>query len=152
MGRIPYLNSEPFYHGMNEAGIVLCSQVPRALGRMAERGEVDAAPLSLVDCFRLAERFEPLGDFCIATRCETGSVLLFSKRPLEALGEATVAITGETSTSVHLLKALLKHKYRVSPRAFVSLGESVTPSSSLATKRCGTGGAIRSSLIYSTLA
>ena len=124
MGKIPYLNSEPFYYGLNGAGLELYSLSPRALGQMAERGEVDAAPLSLVDCLCLAERFEPLGDFCIATRREARSVLLFSRKPLEALEGATIAITGETSTSVQLLKVLLQHKYRIWPRAYVALGES----------------------------
>lgn len=124
VGKIPYLNSEPFYYGLNGAGLELYSLPPRALGRMAERGEVDAAPLPLVDYFHLAERFEPLGDFCIATRREARSVLLFSRKPLEALDGATIAITGETSTSVQLLKVLLRHRYRVWPRAYVELEES----------------------------
>ena len=124
VGRIPYLNSEPFYHGMDEAAVELRTLMPRALGLLAERGEVDAGLLSLVDCLRLGENFESLGDFCLATRGEARSVLLFSGRPLEAMDGATIAVTGQTSTSVQLLKALLAHRYGARPKAYVELGRS----------------------------
>lgn len=124
VGRIPYLNSEPFYHRIDEAAVKLRTLMPRALGLLAERGEVDAGLLSLVDCLRLGENFEPLGDFCLATRREARSVILFSKRSLEAMDGATIAVTGQTSTSVQLLKVLLAHRYGARPKAYVELGGS----------------------------
>ena len=65
VGRIPYLNSEPFYWGLR--GHDLPPLVPRALGHAVAAGEVDAGPLSLVDFFRLEPALAPL-PFGIATR------------------------------------------------------------------------------------
>ena len=50
--------------------------------------------------------------FGIATQGATGSVLLWSHRPLAALNGATVGVTDETSTSVRLLRLLLVRRYR----------------------------------------
>ncbi|MCC7411617.1 MAG: menaquinone biosynthesis protein [Gammaproteobacteria bacterium] len=116
---ISYLNAEPFCRGLDRTGIDLQRLAPVALGRMAGAGHADAALLSLVDYFRLSGCFEPLGDFGIATRDRTRSVLLFSHRPFAALGGAVIGVSDETATSVQLLKVLLAGRYRVQPRHYV---------------------------------
>src|SRR5260370_42574318 len=57
--------------------------------------------------------------------CPTGarSVLVFSDRPLAALVGARVGITGETSTSVELLRVLLALRHGVEPAAWVGPDE-----------------------------
>jgi chorismate dehydratase len=116
VGRIPYLNSEPFYLGLE--GHELHDFVPRALGRALEAGDVDAGPLSLVDFFRLEPALValPLG---IATSGPAQSVILFSDRPPKELGGAVIGVTDETSTSVQILRLLLAGKYEVAPREWV---------------------------------
>ncbi len=123
VGRIPYLNSEPFYYDLVREDIELCSLVPSAISQACERGELDAAPLPLVDYFRLQDRYSKLGQFCIATTDKAQSVLLYSKRPIENLDGAAVAVTGETSTSRRLLGVLLAHRYHVKPGQYVKLSE-----------------------------
>lgn len=123
VGRIPYLNSEPFYYGMVRDDLELHPMVPTALARACEQGEVDAGPIPLVDFFRLEDRFSRLGQFCISTLDKARSVLLYSKRPVEELGGATIGITDETSTSKRLLEVLLTYKYEVKPAAYVPLSE-----------------------------
>lgn len=118
VGRIPYLNCEPFYHALDHPTVI--DLPPRAMGEAARRGEIDAAPLSLVDGWELADAFLPLG-FGIAVRREARSVLLFSRRPLARLDGSTIAVTPETSTSVLLLRVLLALRYGVTPRAWVGL-------------------------------
>ncbi len=116
VGRIPYLNSAPFYCGLE--GHALHDFVPRALGRALEAGDVDAGPLSLVDFFRLEPALValPLG---IATSGPAQSVILFSERPPKELGGAVIGVTDETSTSVQILRLLLAGKYEVAPREWV---------------------------------
>lgn len=121
VGQIPYLNSEPFYFGLRLAEVELRPLPPRAMGRQAAEGALDAGLFSLVDCVRLEETFEPLGDFCIASAGEIRSVLFFARRPIEELAGATVAVTGETSTSVVLLKTLLGTRYGLSDVRYVEL-------------------------------
>jgi len=59
------------------------------------------------DYLRLQDRFELVGPFGVATRGPVQSVLLFSRRPPEALAGAMVSVTPETSTSIRLLRLLL---------------------------------------------
>ncbi len=118
-----YLNSEPFYYDLNRDDIELVSLVPTGLARAAEDGELDAAPLSLMDYFRLQDRFGQLGRFCIATLDKARSVLFYSKKPVQSLEGATLGITGETSTARRLLEVLLTRKYQVTPAQYVPLTE-----------------------------
>jgi predicted solute-binding protein len=66
IARIPYLNTEPFYHRFSAQGYELVDLPPRELGREAALGRIAAGPMSAVDYFRLEEDFEPLGPFGIA--------------------------------------------------------------------------------------
>lgn len=117
LGRIPYLNSEPFYFGLE--GHELHPFVPRALGRALEAEQVDAGPLSMVDVFRLGDAVTTL-PFGIATNGPAQSVILFSTRPPKELEGAVVGVTDETSTSVQILQLLLLAKYNVRPAAWVA--------------------------------
>lgn len=116
VGRIPYLNSEPFYAGLE--GYPLVPLPPRQLGDAVAAGRVDAGPLSLADVFRLHGDLVvlPLG---IAVSGPAHSVILFSDRPAKELDGAIVGVTDETATSVRLLRLLLSRKYGVRPRAWV---------------------------------
>ncbi len=116
VGRIPYLNSEPFYFDLH--GHDLRPLVPRALGRALAAGEVDAGPLSLVDFFRLEHALTPL-PLGIATNGPAQSVILFSDRTPKELDGAVIGVTDETSTSVRILRLLLASRYAVTPRAWV---------------------------------
>jgi chorismate dehydratase len=123
LGQIPYLNSEVFYYGLRGRDVELTPLVPRALSTAAGQGRIDAGPVPLVTCFELEDGFQPLGDFCIATTDRARSILFYSKRPVETLGGAVIAITGQTSTTVRLLKVLLAHRYRVQPKEYTLLPE-----------------------------
>jgi chorismate dehydratase len=116
IGQIPYLNCEPFFAHLD--GVELVPLTPRRLGEAMSRGELDAAPLSLMDLLRQERDLVAL-PFGIATPGPARSVLLFSDRPAGALGGATIGITDETSTSVELLKVLLGLKHGVAPHAWV---------------------------------
>jgi chorismate dehydratase len=121
VGRMPYLNSALFYQAMNENRITLHPLVPTAMAAAARSGEIDAGPIPLLDALDLDEGFESLGGYCIATVDQAASILLFSAVPIEELNGKRVAVTGETSTSVRLLKVLLSHRFHVKPEAYVAL-------------------------------
>ena len=123
VGRIPYLNSEPFYYDLVRDDIELHNLVPSALARAAELGEIDAGPVPIVDCFRLQDRFVRVGQFCIATVEKSRSILFYSKRAIQDLEGATIGVTDETSTSRRLLEVLLTHRFQVRPASYVSLSE-----------------------------
>jgi chorismate dehydratase len=116
VGRIPYLNCEPFFHRLT--GVELVDLIPRRLGEAMAAGELDAGPLSLMDYVRLESRLVPLP---YGIGCPTGarSVLVFSDRPLARLAGARIGVTLETSTSVELLRVLLALRHAVEPAAWV---------------------------------
>ena len=118
IAHISYLNSAPFFAGMEDERLEMVDMHPRALGQAAEQGEIDAGLMSIADTFR-NPRFEPLGDLGIALDGAAHSVLLFSSEPLAKLDGATIGITGETSTSYPLLRLLLDGHFGVKPAAFV---------------------------------
>jgi len=108
IGRIHYLNVLPFYHGLDTSRWgPWIDESPRRLGILARGGELDCAPLPIVDTFDLEEDFEPLGHWGIACRGAVGSVLLFSSRPFKLLSGARLLFTGESATSVVLARQLL---------------------------------------------
>jgi chorismate dehydratase len=65
-----------------------------------------------MDFLRLEDVLEPLG-WCIATRDQVKSVMLFSKEGWRDLEGKTIGITDDTATSVQLLRVLLEKKYNV---------------------------------------
>jgi chorismate dehydratase len=106
--RIPYANAAPFYALWGDAPFAVRNLVPRELGREAEGGSVDLGLMAAGDFLRLRDRFEFLEPrMGVAARGPVLSVLLFSRRPVGALGGALVSVTPETSTSIRLLKLLL---------------------------------------------
>ncbi|HWP59850.1 MAG TPA: menaquinone biosynthesis protein [Candidatus Acidoferrales bacterium] len=114
VARLTYLNCAAFYWGSENWRVPLIPCVPRELGQLAARGEIDAGPMAVADWFRLESEFEPVGPYGIASRGSVLSVLLFSARPIEDLASATIAVTEETSTSFQLLRLLLERRYRLS--------------------------------------
>ena len=120
LGHIPYLNCAVFYLDFPLDLVDVTEYVPSALSRAARRGEIDVGPVPLVTCFELEDTFMPLRNFGVAVRNKARSVLLFSKRPIEELDGATVALTGESATSVRLLKVLFAKRYGVQPARYVS--------------------------------
>jgi chorismate dehydratase len=112
-----------FYQNFPLDLVDLREYVPSALSRAARRGEVDVGPVPLVTCFELEDQFVPLGDFGIAVKGKARSVLLFSGRPIDKLDGARIAVTGESSTSVRLLKILLNRQYGLRDVQFVSTKE-----------------------------
>ena len=121
VGRIPYLHAEPFYFDMERRGIVLYEMVPSALAAAVTDCEIDAGPVPVVDCFRLADSLQPVAGFCVATTQKTGSIFLYSTKPMSELHDARIGITDEASTAARLLDVLLRVQHQVQPAAYVSL-------------------------------
>jgi chorismate dehydratase len=118
VGRISYLNVEPFFHAFPWP--IAESLPPRALGEAVAAGRVDAGPLALADCLRLEDTVVRL-PYGIVGPTRSQSVLLFSDRPLRELGGRRIAVTGETSTSVRLLRILLAFRHEVAAPTLVGL-------------------------------
>jgi predicted solute-binding protein len=115
IGKIPYLNSVPFYDGLEKRQFRIMPVTPRRMGVLSRQGQIDAGLFSLADYLAQRDILEPLG-FGIATRDQVQSVLLFSNHGWLDLEGKTIGVTDDTATSVLLLKVLLEKKYAVNAR------------------------------------
>lgn len=116
MGRISYLNVLPIYHPL-EAGILphdyeLVSGPPALLNDMMARGELHVSSCSCFEYARRPERYYLVEDLSIGSRGPVMSVLLLSRVPVEELGGREILISGESHTSVALLRLLMRDRYQ----------------------------------------
>ncbi len=104
----PYLNTRAFVHHGAPAGCRLEACAPREAAARMQRGDALAAVVPVGGLARLAGIVEPLGNYGIACRGVSRSVLLFSREPFAALGPHTrLALSRESMSSVRLLLLLL---------------------------------------------
>ncbi|MEW6509452.1 MAG: aminofutalosine synthase MqnE [Bacteroidota bacterium] len=113
IGKIPYLNSVPFYARLERRQFRILPVVPRRMGILSAEGKLDAGPFSLMDYLRQESTLEVM-DWCIASRDQVKSVMLFSRDEWHDLEGKTIGIIDDTATSVQLLKILLEKRYGVS--------------------------------------
>ena len=121
VGQIPYLNCEPFYHGLALEGVELCAMPPSYMGPLAQAEKLDAGPFSLVQSFDLEDRYEYLGSMGISVKGPVLSILFYSRVPMEELSGALVGATRESATAVQLMKVMLEHRSGVRPREYTAL-------------------------------
>ena len=119
LGRIGYLNVLPVYHPL-EAGIIphdfeIVSGPPALLNTMIERGELHVSSGSCIEYARRPERYLLVPDMAIGSNGPVMSVLLLSRIPIEELDGKDICVSGESHTSVALLRLLLARQ-RVNAR------------------------------------
>jgi len=123
IGKIPYLNSVPFYENIEQRQFKILPIVPRRMGQLSAKDQIDAGLFSLMDYFAQEQKLE-LMNYCIATRDQVKSVMLFSKEGWQGLNGKNIGIIDDTATSVRLLQVLLEKKYGVKAN-FVRMHASV---------------------------
>lgn len=119
MGRISYLNVLPIYHPL-EAGILphdfeLVSAPPAILNDMMAAGLLHVSSCSCFEYARNPERYYLVEDLAIGSHGNVMSVLLLSRIPFEQLDGRDLLISGESHTSVALLRLLLRQRFGISP-------------------------------------
>jgi chorismate dehydratase len=122
LGRIRYLNTLPFYHGLaaplEESGFEIewTSGSPAEINRKMRQGKVDIAPISSLEYLNHSDDYLLLPGFCIGSRDFSASVLLLSKERIEGLDGATVSISNESLSAAALLKILLRFRFKFNNR------------------------------------
>ncbi|HNX69131.1 MAG TPA: menaquinone biosynthesis protein [Candidatus Omnitrophota bacterium] len=118
IGKIRYLNCLPFYFGLAETlkgkeweqGVSFLETYPAAINDAMQRGEIDLAPISSMEYLQHQDDYLLLG-FGIGARLFSRSVLLLSRKKLETLDGAVIALSKESLSSVTLARILLKGRY-----------------------------------------
>jgi chorismate dehydratase len=115
IGRIFYTNLSPIFHGLEKgsdcSAYEFIDGVPSALNRLLREGKIDVSPSSSIEYLRHEERYTLIEGHSISSAGPVGSILLFSKRPIDTLDGFTVLASSQSETSVALLDIILKKFY-----------------------------------------
>ncbi|NVN98409.1 MAG: menaquinone biosynthesis protein [Geobacteraceae bacterium] len=115
VGEISYLNCTPLFTVLRSSyandGYSFVSGHPSELNAKLRSGEIDLCPSSSIEYAQNPDKYLILPDLSISSKGAVKSVLLFSALPIEALDGVSIGLTGESETSVILLKILLTMKY-----------------------------------------
>lgn len=119
LGRIGYVNCYPVYGAMDR-GIVappgrLVTGTPNELNDALAAGELEVSVISAVAYAEHAAKLDLLPDLAISSDGPVRSVILFSRKPPEALDGARVLVSSSSRTSVLLLDLLLRERWQVKP-------------------------------------
>ncbi|HTR44974.1 MAG TPA: menaquinone biosynthesis protein, partial [Thermodesulfovibrionales bacterium] len=112
IGRIRYANLFPIFHMLERAAgsaaYEFVEGVPSALNKLLREGMIDISPSSSVEYLRHGETYTLLDGHSISSFGPVGSILLFSRRPIETLDGRTVLASSQSETSVALLDIVLR--------------------------------------------
>ncbi len=119
VGHIQFLNCLPLYWGLARTGALLDFQLskdtPERLSEQLVRGDLDIAPVTLVEFLRNADDLVAFPDLAVGCDGPVMSCVIVSQVPLERLDKARVALGSTSRTSVRLAQLLLAEQYGVQP-------------------------------------
>ena len=127
LGCIPYLNCVPFFACLEDNGFQghFVAGVPSALNRLLQEGGIDASPSSSFEYARHWRDYLLLPGHSIASVGEVRSVMFFSPVELNELEGQQIAITGDSATSINLLRIILREFYSLKNVTDVVPGEPI---------------------------
>lgn len=110
VGYIPYLNCVPCFACLEDTGFKgrFVAGVPAVLNRLLQQDEIDVSPSSSFEYARNWRDYLILPENSISSQGPVKSVLLFSSVEIADLEGRDIAITGESATSINLLRVLLR--------------------------------------------
>lgn len=117
IGHFEFLNGFPLYHGLVQndrlRGLKLVEGVPTELNRKLLAGELDISPISSIEYANHADELLLFPEVSITADGAVDSILLVSNCQVESI--RSLALTGQSATSVVLLKILLKEQFGITP-------------------------------------
>ncbi len=119
VGHIQFLNCMPLYWGLARTGTLLdfelTKDTPEKLSEQLVRGELDVAPVTLVEFLRNADELVAFPDLAVGCDGPVMSCVIVSQVPLDRLDGARVALGSTSRTSVRLAQLLLAERHGVRP-------------------------------------
>lgn len=119
VGHIQFLNCLPLYWGLARTGTLLdfelTKDTPEKLSEQLVRGELDVAPVTLVEFLKNADDLVAFPDLAVGCDGPVMSCVIVSQVPLDRLDGARVALGSTSRTSVRLAQLLLAEKIGVRP-------------------------------------
>ncbi len=116
---VNFINTAPIYEIWKELvhpqSWQVVEAVPTVLNRMLSEGELDLGFVSSHEYCRQPQNYRILADLSISANGPVGSVFLFSQCPPQELDGQIVLLSGQSQTSVYLLKIILEEFYGIRP-------------------------------------
>lgn len=134
IGQIDYANCTPIFSAFrqqHETEYAFVKGVPAQLNRMLQSGEIDLCPSSSIEFARHADEYLLLPGLSISSIGAVRSVMLFSHLPLTELDGAVIGLSGESATSVILLRILLARYYGFTNQFIPVAGQGLVPDASM---------------------
>ncbi|HWF41699.1 MAG TPA: menaquinone biosynthesis protein [Acidothermaceae bacterium] len=120
VGHIQFLNCLPLYWGLVHSGALLDVDLRRDTpDRLSDRlvaGDLDIAPISVVEYLRHADELTVLPDLAVGSDGPVMSCVLVSQLPLDQLDGELVTLGSTSRTTIELAKMLLEERIGVRPR------------------------------------
>jgi len=115
IGRIRYANLFPIFYMLERSADCSAYEfvegVPSVVNRLLREGDIDISPSSSIEYLRNEEKYTVLDGHSISSAGPIGSILLFSRRPIETLNGLIVLASSQSETSVALLDIVLNKFY-----------------------------------------
>ncbi len=120
IGMVNYINTAPIYEVWKEEvhhpDWLVTEAPPSTLNRMLAADELDLGFVSSYEYAARPEKYQILADLSISATGPVGSVFLFSTVEPDELDDKLVLMTGQSDTSVSLVRIILEEFLGVSPR------------------------------------
>jgi chorismate dehydratase len=117
VGHIQFLNCLPIYWGLVHSGTLLDVELhrdtPDRLSDALVAGDLDVAPISLVEYLKHADSLALLPDLAVGSDGPVMSCVIVSQRPLAELDGRRVALGSTSRTTVELAQLVLEEQYGV---------------------------------------
>ncbi len=115
IGKIPYANLFPIFYMLERecdcSPYEFVEGVPSMLNKMLRDGELDISPSSSIEYLKNPSLYQIIDGHSISSKGPVGSILLFSKIPIEELNGGTIYVSFQSETSVALLDIILRKFY-----------------------------------------
>jgi len=122
VGHIQFLNCLPLYWGMVNSGALLDVDLHRDTpDRLSDRlvdGDLDIAPISVVEYLKHDSSLRLLPDIAVGSDGPVMSCVIVSQVPLKELDGGVVALGSTSRTTLELAKMVLEERVGVRPRYF----------------------------------
>ena len=119
IGMVNYINVAPIYEIWKEQSLpsdwLIIEGQPSQLNKLLAENQIDMGFVSSYAYAAHPERYQILADLSISATGPVGSVFLFSELPPAALEGQSVLLTGQSDTSVRLVKIILEEFFQIHP-------------------------------------
>ncbi len=120
IGMVNYINVAPIYETWKEQVChpewVIFEAPPAELNRLLAAAAIDLGFVSAYEYAARPHQYKIMADLSISATGPVGSVFLFSSLPPEQLDNQLILLTGQSDTSVALLRIILEEFVKVRPK------------------------------------